>query len=200
MKLTNTLRKLYLSQIKREIIYQPENRIPLTKVTFFYQTFAYKAGTLIVLYDPIKEAAQRNKAMEKHENYDKEKAKYMGYSIIYHTTNQQAIEVVKTYFEKDIVEKAYRNIKSVINLNPVRKHRINRIQAHVKICYLAYAIFTYINAKVKVLGMSATTALEELQGGYKVELLLKEKNIRWSKIVTLKNKQKDILKVLECSV
>lgn len=200
LKLTSTLQKTFLSEIDRESIYQPENRIPLTKVTVFYKSFDYKDGKIIALYDPIKEASQRTKAMENEEKYDKHKAKFMGYSLIYHTTASEAPEVVKTYFEKDIVEKAYRDIKSIINLNPVRKHRIDRICAHVKICYLAYAIFSYINSKVKPLGMSATTALEELQGIYKVDLHLKKKNIRWSRIVTLKNTQKAILKALKCSV
>jgi len=200
LKQTSTLQKKFLSHIDREAIYQPENKIRLTKVTVFYKVFDYKGGKLIALYDPAKEASQRTKAMDNEEKYDKEKAKYMGYSLLYHTTKSQTREVVKMYFEKDIVEKAYRDIKSVINLNPVRKHRIDRIRAHVKICYLAYAIFSYINEKVKPLGISATTALEQLQGVYKVDLHLKQKNVRWSKIVTLKKMQTQILKALECSV
>lgn len=200
LKLTSTLQKKFLAEIARESIYQPENKILLTKVTVFHQSFDYKDGQLIALYDPIKEASQRTKAMESEEKYDKEKAKYMGYSLLYHTTASTTKEVVKMYFEKDIVEKAYRDIKSVINLNPVRKYRIDRIRAHVKICYLAYAIFSYINAKVKPLGISATTALEHLQGVYKVDLCLKEKDIRWSKIVTLKTIQNQVLEALECSV
>jgi transposase len=200
LKLTSTLQKKFLSEIDRESIYQPENKILLTKVTVFHKSFDYKGGKLIALYDPVKEASQRTKAMQSEEKYDKVKAKYMGYSLIYHTTTSETKEVVKMYFEKDIVEKAYRDIKSVINLNPVRKHRIDRIRAHVKICYLAYAIFSYINGKVKPLGMSATTALEQLQGIYKVDLHLKKKDVHWSKIVTLKKIQTQILNALECSV
>ena len=119
------MQKKFLSTIDRESIYQPENKIQLTKVTVFYNSFDYQQGKLIALYDPIKEASIRTKAIESEDKYDKEKAKFMGYSLIYHTTQLEAQEVVKTYFEKDIVEKAYRDIKSVINLNPVRKHRIN---------------------------------------------------------------------------
>lgn len=200
LKLTQTLQKRFLSVIDRETIYQPENKVQLTKVTVFYQVFDYEGGKIIALYDPIKEASMRTKAMEEEDKYDKEKAKFFGYSLLYHTTKSTAEEVVKIYFEKDIVEKAYRDLKSVINLNPLRKHRLNRICAHVKICYLAYAIFSYINAKVRPLGISATTALEELQTAYRVDLHLKKENIRWSKIVTLKNAQKEILEALECSV
>jgi len=179
-----------------EDIFQPDNKIQLTKVTIFYQSFSYKNGYLIALYNPEKEVYQRTKAMENEEKYDKQKVKYLGYSLLYHTTDLETKQVIKQYFEKDIVEKAYRDIKSIIKLNPIRKHRINRVCAHVKICYLAYAILSYIQFKVKPLEMSATTALEELQGAYKVDLTLKEQNLNWSKIVTLKNKQIDILKAI----
>jgi len=200
LKITSPIRKNILAKIDRETIYQPANKIQLSKVTLFYKSLDYKGGKIIVLYDPLKEASQRIKAMQDEEKYDKEKVKFLGYSLVYHTTGDEAKEVVKMYFEKDVVEKAYRDIKSVINLNPVRKHRISRIRAHVKICYLAYAIYSYINMKMKPLGISAVSALEQLQNVYKVDLHLKDKNIKWSKTVTLKKIQAQILEKLDCSV
>ncbi|MBK8735198.1 MAG: hypothetical protein IPL98_04625 [Saprospiraceae bacterium] len=62
--------------------------------------------------------------MDKQESYKPEEAKYMGYSLIYHSTSLKKDEVIRTYFEKDIVEKAYRELKSSINLHPIRKYRI----------------------------------------------------------------------------
>ena len=137
--------------------------------------------------------------MEKN-NYKPENARYMGYSAIYHSTGLSAKEVVKTYFERDIVEKACRQLKTSINLQPVRKYRLDRVGAHVKICYMAYAILSYIQNKVKPAKMSATTAIEILQSAYKVEIRHEEQNLRWQKVVTLKNDQKKILKLLDCGV
>jgi len=95
---------------------------------------------------------------------------------------------IKKYYGKDVVEKVFRELKSSINLNPIRKYRLERVRAHIKICYLAYAILSYIESKVRVKGISAVDAIGKLQSAYKVELV--DKDFRWSKIVTLKNEQK----------
>ncbi len=65
---------------------------------------------------------------------------------------------------------------------------------------MGYAILAYIQAKVKPARMSVTTALELLQSAYKVEIRHEEQNLQWQKVVTLKNDQKEVLKLLECSV
>jgi transposase len=108
--------------------------------------------------------------------------------------------VIKKYFDKDVVEKAYRELKTNINLNPVRKYRMNRVSAHVKICYLAYAILSLMQNKLKDIGITANKALDQIQSVHKVELESTESNIKWSKTVTLKNEQIKILKHLNCSV
>lgn len=194
------LQREYLSKIEREEIYQPKYSVKLKNTTVFLQSFPYKEGSLITIYNPELEALKRAHAIAKPESYNHETAKYMGYSLVYHTTSMSPAEVIKTYFEKDIVEKAYRELKSSVNLHPIRKYRISHIKAHVKICYLAYAILSYINYKVKAKGISATYALEQLQSVYKVSLISEKENLKWDKVVTLKNEQKKILSLLNCSV
>ena len=134
--------------------------------------------------------------MDKQESYKPEEAKYMGYSLIYHSTSLKKDEVIRTYFEKDIVEKAYRELKSSINLHPIRKYRIQHIKAHIKICYLAYSILAYIQFKLKPKGISATYALDQMRSIYKVDIESKKDKIQFSKTVTLKKDQKTILKTL----
>ena len=77
---------------------------------------------------------------------------------------------MRIYFEKDMIEKAYKELKSYVNLHPLRKYRISHIQAHVKFCYLAYAILAYIQYKVRPKNLPAIHALEQLQSVYKVRL------------------------------
>lgn len=72
------------------------------------------------------------------------------------------------YFERDIVEKTYKHLKSSINLHPVRKYRIDHVRAHVKIRYMAYAILTYMQHRLKPARISANAALDLLQSVYKV--------------------------------
>lgn len=189
----------YLSKIEREEIYQPEFRIRLKNTAVYAKSFDFMGGRLIAVYNPELEVAKRNYAIETG-RYEKEEARVTGYSLIYDTTGLSEKEVVKTYYEKDIVEKAFREIKSSINLHPIRKYRISHIKAHVKICYLAYALLTYMNYKLKKINMSAIDALDKLQSVYKVELKSEKENFQWSKIVTLTNEQKKILKLLNCSV
>lgn len=128
----------------------------------------------------------------------------MSYSLIYHTTDLKVDDVVKRYFERDIIEKVYKELKSNINLHPIRKYRMSHIKSYIKICYIAYAILSYMQNKLKdkskSKSISAVKALEQLQSAYKVYLESEKDNFKWEKIVTLTNEQNRILELLECSV
>ena len=189
-----------LSRIEREDIYQPAHRVKLKNTTVYAKTFDHLSGKLVAVYNPTLEALKRDKAMENPKTYDPRKARYCGYSLLYHTTGSPAEEVVRTYFQRDMVEKAYRELKSTIDLNPVRKYRLGRVKAHVKICYLAYALLSYIGHKLRPMGVSAVDALEKLQSAYMVDFASKKDGFHWSKTVTLSNQQMNILKALNCSV
>lgn len=200
LRLHNTIKVKYLSNIQREEIFQPEYRVKLKNTEVYAMSFDYFGGTLITIYNPELETIKRQHAMENKDGYKPGEAKYMGYSLIFHTTELSIQEVVKTYFEKDIVEKAYRELKSSANLHPIRKYRMSHVKAHVKICYLAYALLSYIQYKVKPAQLSAPAAIEKLQSAYKVTLESKKENLKWSKTVTLKREQDRILRLIECSV
>ena len=200
LRLNDRLKADFVAKIDRERIFQPDHRVVLKNTEVYVQDFDFEGGKLLVVYNPYMETLKRQHAMENPEGYDPVKAKYMGYSLIYTTAGMPNDQTVKYYFERDIVEKAYRELKSSVNLNPIRKYRMTHIMAHVKICYLAYAILSYIQQKVKPKGMSATTALDKLQSVYKVTLESEKDGLKWEKVVTLKNEQKQILELLDCSV
>lgn len=200
IRLNSKLKREYLKKIDREEIFQPVNEVKLKNTKVYIKSFEFEKGRLIAVYSPEIEVAKRMQAMEISNGYDPEEAKYMGYSLIYHTTELLDKEVVMSYYEKDIVEKAFKEMKSSINLQPIRKYLLSHVKAHVKICYLAYAILSYIQYKLKPKGISAITALEKLQPVYKVELKSKKENFHWTKIITLSKKQESILKLLNCSV
>ena len=196
LRLHQTIKTQFIDQINREEIYQPTHRVVLKNTEVYAKEFPYENGILVCIYNPKLEAEKRNHAMDKQESYKPEEAKYMGYSLIYHSTSLKKDEVIRTYFEKDIVEKAYRELKSSINLHPIRKYRIQHIKAHIKICYLAYSILAYIQFKLKPKGISATYALDQMRSIYKVDIESKKDKIQFSKTVTLKKDQKTILKTL----
>jgi transposase len=200
LRMNKKIEKVFLNEIEREEIYQPQHMVKLKNTQVYVKEFDFMEGKLIAIYNPELEITKREYAMLNLESYNSHKAKFMGYSLIYHTTKYSVDDIVKTYFQKDIVEKAYRELKSTINLHPIRKYRMSHIKAHVKICYMAYAILSYIQYKLKKTEISAVYALEQLQPVYKVDLKSDKENFKWSKIVTLNNLQKRILKLLECSV
>ncbi|MEK6893745.1 MAG: hypothetical protein AABX07_06105, partial [Nanoarchaeota archaeon] len=136
--------------------------------------------------------------IKKNNNFEKglDSSKDLGFSLIFHNTNYSSEEVVRKYYEKEIIERAFKQMKGILNLRPIRVWLRDHIEGHIKICYLAYAILSLMNYKLKKIKVSAIDALDSLKYGYKVKLFDKTNNFEWDLIVPLKPKQKDILGAL----
>jgi len=192
LRKNSTLIKKFIKPIKRDEIYSAKCRVPLKKTTIFIKEFDYLKGKLIVIYNPELEYVKKELNFQKEieNNLD------VGYSLIYHNTEYSPIEVVKRYYDKEMVERAFKQLKGVLSLRPIRVWLSNHVEGHIKICYLAYAILSLMNYKLKKLNISAVEALESLKYGYKVTLRDSTSNHEWSVHVPLEPKQKDILKKL----
>jgi len=189
---TKTLVEGFISLINRDEIYTKKSLIKLKNTEVFIKTFDYMKGKLIVVYNPSLEV------MKKSLNFNKDLDSELdiGYSLIYHNTKHSSEEVVRNYFDKEIVERAFKHIKGVLNLRPIRVWLNNHIEGHIKICYLAYAILSLMNFKLKKLKISAIDALNSLKHGYKINLKDNSSGFEWSVNVFLEPKQKKILKEL----
>ena len=95
-----------------------------------------------------------------------------------------------------MVERAFKQLKGILSLRPIRVWLSNHVTGHIKICYLAYAILSLMNYKLKKINVSAVEALESLRYGYKVTLKDSTSNHEWSVHVPLEPKQKKILEKL----
>ena len=192
LRKNSTLIKDFIEPIKREDIYSAKCRVPLKKTTVFIKELDYLDGKLIVVYNPELEYVKKEINFEKEleSNFD------IGYSLIYHNTKYSSAEVVKRYYDKEMVERAFKQLKGVLSLRPIRVWLSNHVEGHIKICYLAYAILSFMNYKLKKLDISAVEALESLKYCYKVTLKDSTSNHEWSVHVPLEPKQKDILKKL----
>jgi len=190
LKKNNILIKKFIKPIKRDDIYSAKCRVPLKKTTVFIKEFEYCRGKLIVVYNPALEVVKKEINFEKEvkNNLD------VGYSLIYHNTKYSSEEVVGRYYDKEIVERAFKHLKGVLSLRPIRVWLSNHITGHIKICYLAYAILSLMNYKLKKINVSAIEALESLRYGYRVSLRDSTSNHEWSVHVPLEPKQKEILK------
>lgn len=123
--------------------------------------------------------------------------KYDGYSVIFSTKKLTIEETVKAYFEKDVVEKAFRSLKSILGLKPIRHWLEERVTAHVFICYLSYLLFSLLEYKLKPKGISALAALEKLNTAYKVHIKNKKLKNEFTKTVTLTKEQETIMKAVD---
>jgi len=130
------------------------------------------------------------------EDVIKEAEEFDGYSCLFSTSPLPKEDLVRLYFDKDLVEKAFRTIKGITRLQPVRHWLYNRVTAHVFICYLAYLLLTLLQLRLRRLDISAEAALTELDSMYKVYLRDSKKGFRLSRTVTLSKKQELILRTI----
>jgi len=119
--------------------------------------------------------------------------RYDGISIIFSTRDLSAEEMVKAYFEKDKVEKSFRCLKGLIEMDKVRFWLANRVRGHIFVCYLAYLLLSVLEYKLRKIGIKAAETLETLESVYRVYLTDPKSQNRFVKTVTLSKKQENIL-------
>lgn len=127
----------------------------------------------------------------------KEAEEFDGYFCLFSTRKLSRDEMIRLYFDKDIVEKAFRCLKGITQLRPIRHWLYNRVTAHVMICYLSYALLILLKQYLKKLNMSPEKALQHLDTMYKVYMKDTKKNFKISRIVTLTKIQKEILSAID---
>lgn len=134
-----------------------------------------------------------------------EAQKYEGYFVLFCTKNLDSQKIVRQYFDKDKVEKAFRCLKSILGLRPIKHWLEERVRAHIFICYLSYLLMSLFETKLQAKKISTATALEKLNTAYKVHIKNERLKEEFTKIVTLTKEQQEIMKavdkkILKCSV
>jgi transposase len=123
-----------------------------------------------------------------------------GYSCIFCTRPIPQEELLPLYFNKDLIEKAFRSLKGIIQLRPVRHWLAERVRAHVFLCYLAYLLLSLLRYHLRNTEFTADRALNELGTMYKVYLHDAQHRFRLSRTVTLTKNQELILKAIDKSL
>lgn len=126
-----------------------------------------------------------------------EAEEFDGCSYIFSTGQLSKEEMVRLYFDKDVVEKAFHSIKGITKLQPVRHWLANRVQAHVFVCYLSYLLLSLLKYRLRKTEFSPQVALRELEKMYKVYLRDREGIFKISRVVMLTKKQEAILKTVD---
>ena len=122
-----------------------------------------------------------------------------GYSCIFSTADLPAEMIVRRYFEKDLVEKAFRGLHGIVSLRPIRHWLFDRVVGHVFVCYLAYLLLTLLNYKLTKakLEISVVEALKELETLYKVYLRDTHKNFQLDRVVRMNRTQEKIMRAVD---
>src|SRR5256885_16344041 len=79
--------------------------------------------------------------------------------------NISAVEAVRIYKELSEVERAFCNLKDVLDMRPIYHRTDDRVQAHVFVATLAFVLHRFIEKKLKAAGLdlSATEAPHALK-------------------------------------
>ncbi len=72
----------------------------------------------------------------------------------------------------------------------------SHIEGHVRVCYLAYAILSYLNYILESKEISGSEALDILRTGYRVYLEDAKTGFKWESMVSLSAIQKEIMNVV----
>ncbi len=122
-----------------------------------------------------------------------------GYSCIFSTKKISDKEMVRLYFDKEIIERAFKTLKGISNVRPIRFWLNKRVKSHVFICYLSYLILSILKLSLKSKGinMSPEKAIENLETMYNVYLSDNRKKHKFTRTVTLNKTQEQILKSVD---
>ena len=156
------MRKILLA-MDRSSIYEKENRASLRNThvyNVYIKSMEFMQGKLMVLYNPQLEQIRRGHYYE--HSSDEYVASLLGYSIICHNTSLDDKDVVKRYYAKDTIERAFKHMKGVLSLKPVSVWVLSYVYAHMKICYLSYTILSMLQYHIERAGISGEDALELL--------------------------------------
>ena len=105
-------------------------------------------------------------------HFTREQAYEGKYVIQTEEPNLSAVEAVRLYKELSEVERAFANLKDVIDLRPIYHRTDERVQAHIFVAALAFLLHRAIEKKIKAAGLdlSATEALTALKSVRVVEI------------------------------
>ena len=105
-------------------------------------------------------------------HFTREQAYEGKYVVQTEKPNLSAVEAVRLYKELSEVERAFANLKDVIDLRPIYHRTDHRVQAHIFVAALAFLLHRAIEKELKAAGLdlSATEALSALKSVRVVEI------------------------------
>jgi transposase len=133
-----------------------------------------------------------------------------GLSAIFVTGKISIQSAINCYFGKDLIERAFMSLKSVLGLRPIRHWLDGKIKGHLFVCYLSLVLQTTLRCQMDKSGsqslkeITPTRAIKELESVYIIEYSKKKgvgkssesPETRYQKVVTLTKLQETILSAI----
>ena len=109
-------------------------------------------------------------------------------------------DVIKNYSHLWKIEKAFRISKNDLKIRPIFHFKKERIETHICLSFVAYTIYKELERLLKVneIDLSVTKAVELLETIYEMEFTLPDSQKIVKKLVNLKSKHKELLRVTRC--
>lgn len=107
---------------------------------------------------------------------------------------------VKTYSNRDLIEKAFRTFKGPIGIEPTRCRRVEQVNTRIFISYLSYVLLSYLRYLMEKDGLLETIGVEELlmkANRIKIVKGVEEEGVTFSSISTLRAGDKKIIPFLK---
>jgi transposase len=125
-----------------------------------YYNWAYEDGVFRFFEHPV--------------HFIREQAYEGKYVIQTEEQNLSAVDAVRLYKQLSEVERAFANLKDVIDMRPIYHRTDHRVEAHIFVAALAFLIHRAIEKKLKAAGLdlSATDALNALKTVRVVDIAL----------------------------
>jgi transposase len=83
----------------------------------------------------------------KKREIEKKKRRFAKYIIMSTDESLSSRDIIKSYFEKDYIEKVFRIFKTEEDIEPVRHRLENRVRAYMFVCVLAYRLLSALRFK-----------------------------------------------------
>ncbi len=116
-----------------------------------------------------------------------------GWWVLTTDTDLPAEEVVRLYTGLAVIEAGWRELKSGLEVRPLRHRLDRRVEAHLVLCLLAYLIEKVLELQVLSLGITGRAALERFRASTIDELELAETGIRQWRVTELSAEQAEVL-------
>jgi len=186
--------KKITDSIPKDEIYSKKCMVRLRKTVVYCKQLDYRGGKMIVVYNPSLESVKRSTSTRTHRT--RTSPGIWGYSLIFHNTPLSTADVVKKYYDKDTVERAFKRINGILDLRSVRMWLRSHIESHVKICCLPYTILSYLSFIMEEKRISVPEALDILKTGYRVYLKDEKSGFSWESMVNMSGLNKKVVDVV----